>query len=79
MNMKNATIILIFLLCILGLIIGVYCTESSESVDYADEYESTVHVEQNGTITIHVEKKDNPGNSLVNFLHEKIKNSEKRI
>ncbi len=68
MNMKNATILLIFLLCILGLIIGVYYTEYSESVDDGDEYDSTVHVNQNGTITIHVEKKDNTGNFLDKFF-----------
>ena len=52
MDMKNATILLIFLLCVLGLIIGVYYTEASESTINPNDYEEVIHEDSNGTITI---------------------------
>ena len=68
MNMKNATILLIFLLCILGLIIGVYYTEVSDGAKNADEYESMVYFDSNNTITIHVDKKGNDGDTFTGFF-----------
>ena len=64
MDMKNTAILLIFLLCVLGLMMGVYYTESSEpSINTAD-YEEIIHEDSNGTITIHLEKKNNEKNFM---------------
>ena len=52
MDMKNTAIILMFLLCILGLIVGVYYTNASESAASPDDYEEVIHEDPNGTITI---------------------------
>ncbi|MEE0935234.1 MAG: hypothetical protein U0L42_06135 [Methanobrevibacter sp.] len=55
MDMKNTTILLIFLLCILGLMIGVYQTEGSDDAVNLDNYEEVVLEDSNGTITIQLE------------------------
>lgn len=68
MNMKNATILLIFLLCVLGLIIGVYYTETSENAQSQDDYDEVVHIDSNGTITIDLELKENNESSLSKFF-----------
>ena len=65
--MKNTTILLIFLLCILGLIVGTYYSEASEPVKVNEEYDEIVHVDKDGAITIHLEKKNNESN-FVNKL-----------
>jgi len=59
MDMKNATILLMILLCVLGLIIGAYYTEASESAESPDDYEEAIHEDSNGTITIDPELKEN--------------------
>lgn len=59
MDMKNTAILLIFLLCILGLMIGVYQTESSDSSINLDDYEEVVQEDSNGTITIDLVLKEN--------------------
>lgn len=59
MDMKNTTILLIFLLCIMGLMIGVYQTESSDSSINLDDYEEVVQEDSNGTITIDLVLKEN--------------------
>lgn len=68
MDMKNATILLIFLLCILGLIVGVYYTEASESTVNLDDYNEVIHEDPNGTITIDLELKENNENGLDKFF-----------
>ncbi len=68
MNMKNATILLIFLLCVLGLIVGVYYTETSDSSASPDDYEEVVHEDPNGTITIHQELKEKKESDLIKFF-----------
>lgn len=55
MNMKNAAILLIFLLCILGLIIGVYYTETDESSAGQNKNKEVIHEDSSGTITISLE------------------------
>lgn len=55
MDMKNTAILLIFLLCILGLMIGVYQTEGSNDAVNLDNYEEVVLEDSNGTITIQLE------------------------
>lgn len=55
MDMKNTTILLIFLLCVLGLMIGVYQTEGSNDAPNLDNYEEVVLEDSNGTIIIQLE------------------------
>ena len=59
MDMKNTAILLIFLLCILGLMIGVYQTESSDNSINLDDYEEVIHEDSNGTVTIDLVLKEN--------------------
>lgn len=68
MDMKNTTILLIFLLCVLGLIIGVYYTEASESTINLDDYEEVIHEDSNGTITINFQLKENNVSNLGKFF-----------
>lgn len=62
MNMKNTAILLLFLLCVLGLMMGVYYTESGENYLNTADYEEIIQEDANGTITIHLEKKDGEKN-----------------
>ena len=59
MDMKNTTILLIFLLCIIGLIAGIYYNEASDSTATLNSFEEVVHEDPNGTITIQMEVKEN--------------------
>lgn len=68
MNFKNATILLLFLLCILGLMIGVYYSESTEPTIENNDYKDVVNVDTNGTITIELELKEKNNNSLKRFF-----------
>jgi hypothetical protein len=52
MNMKNTAILLIFLLAILGLIMGVYYTEAENIDKTSNDNEEFVFEDSNGTITI---------------------------
>lgn len=67
MNMKNTAVLLLFLLCVLGLMIGVYYTESSAPTLDTSDYDEIIQEDANGTITIHLEKKNNEKN-FVNKL-----------
>lgn len=69
MDMKNTTILLIFLLCVLGLIIGVYYTESSESTKTIYNYDETVYIDSNGSIVIPSDLQQNESN-LINRILE---------
>lgn len=64
MDMKNTAILLIFLLCILGLMVGAYCTDVSEGAVNLDEYDEVIHEDSNGTITINLELKEKNENIL---------------
>ena len=71
MDLKNTSILLILLLCILGLIVGVYCTEASENAKPAEEYDGVIYINSNGEITIHmdpIQKND------TNFINKLISN-----
>ncbi len=68
MDMKNATILLIFLLCVLGLIVGVYYTEASESTINPNDYEEVIHEDSNGTITINFVLKEKSESDLSKFF-----------
>lgn len=58
MNTKNTLILLIFLLSVLGLIIGVYYTESADAEKTLKDSEDKVFEDPNGTIIITLEKND---------------------
>ena len=61
MNMKNTVILLIFFLAILGLVVGVYCSEdvsSSASPDYKWE---RIYGDDDGILTVSLEKKEVKG------------------
>ena len=55
MNMKDTAIVLIFLLAVLGLIIGVYYTEAENIDQTSNDGEEMVFEDSNGTITITLE------------------------
>lgn len=74
MDMKNTTILLMLLLCILGLMAGVHFTEDGQSAASLDGYDEVVHEDSNGTITISLELNEKNESDLVNVLHEKIMN-----
>lgn len=58
MNLKNTVILLLFLICILGLIIGVYYTELDESTQKITKYEKTV-TEEDGIVQISMDRIEN--------------------
>ena len=67
MNMKNATILLIFLLSVLGLIIGVYyTTEITDDNSHESEWNIT-YEESDGVLTLTLEKKEKE-NDLSRFF-----------
>lgn len=68
MDLKNTAILLIFLLCITGLIIGVYYTEASENAKPVEEYDEVVSVDPSGEITIHLEPIQENSTNLINTL-----------
>lgn len=59
MNTKNTLILLIFLLSVMGLIMGVYYTESAEAENANAGSEEKVFEDPNGTIIITLEKNEN--------------------
>lgn len=67
MNMKDTAILLIFLLSILGLIIGVYYSTDISSDNSHDGTWERIYEDSNGTITITLEKKE-PENDLSEFF-----------
>ena len=64
MNTKDATILLIFLLAVMGLIIGVYYTESADIEKTHENSGEIIFEDVNGTITITLEPKEKTGNFL---------------
>lgn len=68
MDMKDAVILLIFLLSVLGLILGVHYTESSEPAPDLDNYDEVMHEDDNATITISLEKKENETSIIEKLL-----------
>ena len=57
MDMKNTVILLIFLLSVVGLMIGVSNTYDNSALNL-DEYDEIITEHDNGTIFIHLEKKE---------------------
>ncbi|MBE6501674.1 MAG: hypothetical protein E7Z79_04460 [Methanobrevibacter thaueri] len=66
MNMKNTAILLIFLLSILGLVMGVYCTDDANTSTSQDNDSDSVNEDSNsiGNITL----TDNENNVLNCFF-----------
>lgn len=52
MNMKNTVILLIFLLSILGIMLGICYTEESMDATYTQDGNDLIIENSNGTITI---------------------------
>lgn len=55
MNLKNAAILLMFFLCVLGLIVGVYYSEGIDSSPSSDDNEKEISEDSENTIIIHIE------------------------
>ena len=66
MNMKNTVILLIFLLSVLGLLIGIHCTEDIDSDNSQNEQSNAVN-EDSAIITIEDLQK-NESNVLNQFF-----------
>lgn len=66
MNMKNTVILLIFLLSILGLIMGVYFTEDVNSAITQDNNSDSVNNDSNSIFTFNLT--DNENNVLTGFF-----------
>ncbi|WP_407374193.1 hypothetical protein [Methanobrevibacter sp.] len=58
MDMKNATILLIFLLCILGLIVGAIYTENTESSKSLDSSDDGIDADTDDALLRHMEALD---------------------
>ena len=54
MNLKNTAILLIFLLAVLGLIIGVHYTEDEKINNTQDNHLDSVNEDNNSVITINL-------------------------
>ena len=67
MNMKNTVILLIFLLSILGLVIGIYYSEDVSSDNTLKTQWEKIYEDNDGVLTITLEKKHT--NSLSDFLN----------
>lgn len=61
MNMKNTMILLLFFLCVLGLILGVYCADDAGSDSTPDSDGMIVYEDSDGALTIIFEENENEG------------------
>ncbi|WP_405268796.1 hypothetical protein [Methanobrevibacter sp.] len=68
MNMKNTAILLIFLLAVLGLIMGVCYTEADNIEKTSNDTEEVVLEDSNGTITITLEPKEKNQSLIDKFI-----------
>ena len=66
MNMKNTVILLIFLLSILGLIMGLYFTEDVNSAITQDNNSDSINNDSNSILTFNLT--DNENNVLTGFF-----------
>lgn len=66
MNMKNTVILLIFLLSILGLIMGVHFTEDTNSTATQDNNSDSIKQDSNSSITFTITNNEN--NVLTNLF-----------
>lgn len=68
MDMKNTVILLMFLLAILGLIVGVYYSEADDAGKTPKDSEKTLSEDSNSTITITIEPKEKNKRFIDEFL-----------
>ena len=68
MDVKNATILLMLLLCVLGLIVGVHCSETSDSTLNPDDYDDAVDEDLNETVPVGLEFNQTIENAFDNFI-----------
>lgn len=68
MNMKDTAILLILLFALIGLIIGVYYTESADLGKTPEDAEEIIVMDSNGTITITLEPQEKTGDFLDGLL-----------
>lgn len=68
MDLKNTAILLMLLLCIMGLMLGIYYTEASESAQNPNNFEESINEDPNGTITIDLVLKENNTSDLSKFF-----------
>lgn len=66
MNMKNTVILLIFLLSILGLIMGVHFTEDTNSTSTQDNNSDSIKQDSNSSMTFTITTNEN--NVLTNLF-----------
>ena len=66
MNMKNTVILLIFLLSILGLIMGVHFTEDPNSTATSDNNSDSINHDSNSSMTFTITNNEN--NVLTNLF-----------
>jgi hypothetical protein len=66
MNMKNTVILLIFLLSILGLIMGVHFTEDTNSTATSDNNSDSINHDSNSSMTFTITNNEN--NVLTNLF-----------
>ena len=66
MNMKNTVILLIFLLSILGLIMGVHFTEDTNSTSTQDNNSDSIKQNSNSSMTFTITNNEN--NVLTNLF-----------
>lgn len=59
MNMKDTAILLIFLLAIVGLLVGIYYTEDFASENSHKSSYEKIYSDEDGVLTITLEKKEN--------------------
>lgn len=55
MDLKNTAILLMFFLCVLGLIVGVYYSEGFEDSSSFGDDEKVISEDSENTIIIHIE------------------------
>ena len=68
MNMKNTVILLIFLLSILGLIIGVCYTEAADSDSAPQNSWERIYEDNDGIMTITLTENETKESNLNNFF-----------
>ena len=66
MNLKDTMILLIFLLAIVGLVIGIYYSEDVTSDNSHHTSHERIYEEENGVLTVRLENHDD--NDYIGFL-----------
>ncbi len=68
MNMKNTAILLIFLLAVVGLIIGVYYTEADDIEKTTQNSDEMIYEDSDGAFTITLEKNEKDESFVDRYL-----------